>query len=291
MPISPVSVQDDGHFPAAPSGRTMGADRRDDGFHRTVQGSMTMIEKRSRAAGWWFTTLVVVGTAACTVDVDIGTDELTGSGVREARVFDLAGFDRLDASHTFAVEVTVDPEGDPRVEITADDNLFDEMEVEVRDSTLHLGFADGVNVRTDEPPRAGIVVPALRGVDGSGASTITVTASETAVDDVELSGASSCTIDGVEGASISIQLSGASRATVRGSTGSANLDVSGASTLTVDGLTVGTAQVDVSGASRVDFGSLETVTGQVSGASTVSIEDTTDSRLDVSGASTVRRRP
>ncbi len=234
-------------------------------------------------------TLAVTIASACTVDVKIGGDELTGSGVRETRTFDLVGFDRVDVSHTFTAVITVEAGGDHLVEVTADDNFFDAVEVEVRDSTLHIGFEDSVNIRSDERPEAIVVVPGLSGVTGSGASALTVVASGTAIHDVELSGASTLTAGGLAGAAMTVEASGASTMTLEGSATSVELGVSGASSADLAGLVIDRARVEVSGASRVEFGTAQAVSGDVSGASTVTLDERTIADLDVSGASTVRR--
>lgn len=250
-----------------------------------------MATKRSGRVGvsWLVGTLAVTIAMACTVDVNIGTDELTGSGVRETRTLDLAGFDRLDVSHSFAAVITVEPGGDHLVEVTADDNFFDAMEVEVLDSTLRIGFEDGVNTRSDERPEAVVALPGLTGVTGSGASALTVVASGTAIDELEVSGASTLTAQGLAGATTTAEASGASTLTLEGSATSVELGVSGASSADLVGLVIDRAGIEVSGASRVEFGTVQTVTGDVSGASTVTLDERTTADLDLSGASTVRR--
>lgn len=240
-------------------------------------------------AAWVIGTLAVTIAMACTVDVNIGTDELTGSGIRETRTFDVAGFERLDVSHSFSAVITVEPGGDHLVEITADDNFFDAMKVEVRNSTLHIGFEDRVNARSDERPEAVVAVPGLTGVTASGASAVMVVASGTAIDELEVSGASTLTAQGLAGATTTAEASGASTMTLEGSATAVELGVSGASSADLVGLAIDRAGIEVSGASRVEFGTVQTVTGDVSGASTVTLDERTTADLDLSGASTVRR--
>ena len=74
---------------------------------------------------------------ALTAPVQAG-DLLEGSGKLETRTLDLAAFTKIDLGGAFDVEVTIGKT--PKVELTIDDNLWDNLEAAVEDGTLDLDW-------------------------------------------------------------------------------------------------------------------------------------------------------
>ena len=216
-------------------------------------------------------------------------DRIKGSGNVETRSFDLADFDRIDISAAFEAEVAVVPGSAHEVKVSADDNLFDELRIEVDGRTLEIGTRP--NVRLDSTQMsAQVTLPGLFEVKASGASDVTVDPAGDELDDLEASGASSLHIFEVNSSELSIDVSGASRVEIDGSrTATAQIDASGASRVDLDGLPIDSASVDVSGASEVRFGPAAEVSGSASGASTVRVEEATHVDIKTSGASSVDR--
>jgi hypothetical protein len=198
--------------------------------------------------------------------VNIGSVHITGSGHTETRTYDLAGFQSLAVSHTFSVAVT---RGDAfSVSVTADDNVFDDLVVEKQGTQLRIGLRSRVAIIGPATLEATVTMPALSGVDLSGASRATLSGfTSTGTVALNASGASSFSGD-LGAGTLNLELSGASRADVTGQANSATLRASGASRLSLSGLVLKTATVDLSGASTAEVnvtGSIDRAT--VSGAS------------------------
>ena len=154
---------------------------------------------------------LAIAAAACTIDVDLGGEE--GSGVAETVSYDFDDFDRVSISAAFRADITV-VDGPASVEVTVDDNLVDDLEVELDGDRLEIGWDRGSR-RPDVTPTATISLPSLVELDLSGASSAGVTGVD--ADDLELeaSGASTIEVDG-SAERVSVDGSGASTVVVRG---------------------------------------------------------------------------
>lgn len=234
----------------------------------------------------------VVGLAltagACSIDINLGGEDIDGSGDIETRTYDVAGFDEISIQNALEADVTVSPGAEISVEVTADDNFFEYITIDVSSSTLKAKTEDDVNLRGER--LVTVVVPSLSRVDASGATSVNVDAGGTNVGAIDVSGASTLGILDLNADDIDIDVSGASNVAVAGDKiDSVTADVSGASSADLHLITVGDATVDVSGASHARFGEADRVVGDASGASNVRVESDTDVDIDTSGASSVDR--
>ena len=234
---------------------------------------------------------------------------LRGSGRLVTKDLDITGFDAIEAQSTFQVEVT---QGETySVSVTADDNVWERLEVGKRGDTLRLGLQQPRMINR-VTLRAKITMPALEAVEVSGASRVTARgfgekeaesfrlrvsgASRFSGDiqagdaDLEISGASRYEGE-VRAHSVDLALSGASRADVSGSVARLHLDVSGASTADMPDLTADGAEVRLSGASRAELNVTSDLDYELSGASTLTYAGRPRvGHSEVSGGSSVHQR-
>jgi len=194
-------------------------------------------------------------------------EALDGSGALVTEEFALTGFDRVEASHAFEVNVA---QGDTfSVVVSIDDNLAQYLRVEKRGSTLNIGLDPRRNYRNTDA-RAEVTMPELTGL--------------------QLSGATHGTIGGFDSAGgFTVEVSGASHLTGDIQTGDFLLDASGASRVTLSGSARGVV-IDVSGASHVDLADFAAVNADVeaSGASTVTVNASGRLDANASGASHIK---
>ena len=153
---------------------------------------------------------------------------LTGSGNVVTHEETITGFDRLDVSQGFQVDVR---QGDTfSVVIRVDDNVVEHLRVVKQGSTLKIGL-EQTRSYSDVSLQAEITMPELVGLDLSGGSRVAVSGS---------------------GEDISIDASGGSGADLAAFTVvNANVDASGGSQVTVN--VSGTLNVDASGGSQVYY--------------------------------------
>lgn len=114
--------------------------------------------------------LVVVAFASRDSD-DSVTGTTRGSGVSATETRDLPAFTELDLAGTNAVTVKV---GSPQsVQVTADDNLLDNVTTNVRNGGLVIDEVGSWSAKS--PMRVDVTVPSLDRVALTGTGTITVT--------------------------------------------------------------------------------------------------------------------
>jgi hypothetical protein len=191
-----------------------------------------------------FATILLMGCAQVTI---------TGSGNVVTQDEAISGFDKVDISQSFKVEIT---KGDNfRVVIRVDDNLVEYLNIVKQGSTLKIGLDPSNSYSiVNAIMEAEVTMPELVGLD--------------------LSGASVANLSGFESSkSLVVELSGNSDLLGDIQAGDSRFDVSGNSSVTISG-SGGDLTVDASGSSDVDLADFPGSDGSV----------------DASGSSTVRRR-
>ncbi len=215
--------------------------------------------------------LVAAGLVGC-----LGT--VTGSGKLITEEIDFGGFTRVEASHAFEVEIS--RSSSYGVSITADENLFDYIEVSISDETLKIRLKSGRSY-ISATLEARITMPELRRLELSGASRGTVSGFSS-LDDfrLELSGASSLQMVGISAGDITFDISGASRVSGNITAAYADFLVYGASTVQLQG-SASDIVINASGASRTELAAfpVNNAVVNLSGASTGTVN--LDGRLDV----------
>jgi hypothetical protein len=158
-----------------------------------------------------------------------GGSTIRGSGNVVTQEEAITGFDRLDVSQGFQVDVR---QGDTfSVVIRADDNLVEHVQVAKEGSTLVIGLKRSLSYSLQNVTlEADVTMPELTRADLSGGS--------------HLRG-------DVEAGDVTFNLSGGSHVTLSGSAGNLTVDADGGSHAKLADLTVVDADVDASGGSHV----------------------------------------
>ena len=209
-----------------------------------------------------------------------------GSGKRTTRELEFIDFTSVEVGSAFEVEIV--RADSYRISVTADDNLFEYIQVSKEGETLKIGLKILPLRPLFTTLRAEISMPRIYDLDLSGATKGTVSGFISTENlGIEVSGASSLDLVEMSAIDIEFELSGASRA--RGDItagGDARLNLSGASSVQLQG-SAGDLVIDASGASRVGLDSFPVASADVklSGASGATVN--LDGRLDadLSGAS------
>ena len=221
-----------------------------------------------------FTLVVAVPllTACCPIpDLSTlfgGDISITGSGNVVTRDFDLSGFDQVDVSHAFDVDIS---RGDTfGVVVRVDERVEEYLEVVKQGRTLKIGLTPRSysmeDVRTME---AEITMPELTGLELSGASRGIIGGFDSTEGlTVEVSGASHLMGD-IQAGDVRFAVSGASRVTLSGSAEDVIIDASGASRVDLADFPVEDANVAASGASQVTVNASGRLDVNASGASQV----------------------
>ena len=182
--------------------------------------------------------LVVIVTACSQIT--------TGSGQVVTQEMELSGFDKLDISQGFNVQVD---QGDEfSVVIRVDDNLIEYLQVEKVGDKLKIGL-EGNRIYGNSTLQANVTLPSLTGLDVSGGSDVSVNGTGEEIS-VDASGGSDADLASYSVVDANIDASGGSQVTINAS-GTLNVDASGGSQVYYLGSpTMG--QIDTSGGSDVD---------------------------------------
>ncbi len=190
---------------------------------------------------------------------------ITGSGNVVTQEEAITGFDKVDISQSFSVDIT---QGENfRVVIRVDDNLVEHLNVVKQGSTLKIGLDPSRSYTIlGATMDAEVIMPELVGLDLSGSS------------DANVSGF-------VSPNSLIVDLSGNSGLRGDIQAGDSRFDVSGNSSATLFG-SAGDVTVDASGSSEVDLTDFPASDGTVnaSGASTVTVNLSGRLDADASGS-------
>lgn len=227
--------------------------------------------------------ILVFLLAGC--EQDEPTISITGSGEVVIQELNLSGFDKVDISHTFKVEVRAGENFD--VVIRADDNIVEHLEVDKKGHTLRIGLKRDQRYDIKSATlEAEVMMPELAGLELSGASHATVTGFKATKSlDVHLSGASSVRGD-IEAGDARFGVSGASQVHLSGSAGDLTVYVSGASLVDLGAFAVRDARVDASGSTKVTVRPSGQLDAEASGVSQIIyLGSPTVGKRDTSGAS------
>ena len=196
-----------------------------------------------------------------------GFEGVTGSGNLLTKDISVAEFQKIEAGGSFHLDLT---QGDVQaVAVTADDNLWDHLDVRTVDGTLQLAMKPGSY--RDAHVSAKVVVPRVTGLSMSGASAAqlhNISAPDARVE-IHAGGASSVEGD-VRAKELTLDLSGASHATLQGQAEVVKVEASGATHAALDNFKGDVGRARVSGASNVAFVAKSRLDYEVSGASHLS---------------------
>ena len=204
------------------------------------------------------------------------------------RTFDLKNFNKLDLSSAFKIDVkqgsfySIIAEGDK-------DDL-DDLVARVSSTELQIKFKDSNWGWKNRRHRVNIsiVMPNLKGIDFTGASTSTVKGFGNQGNvEVKLSGASTSEIE-ISADDIKMDISGASKSTFHGKATNISVDLSGASHTELGDFPVQSADIEASGASFIRVSAAKSLSVDASGASTIRYKGTPSVKMNTSGASSVK---
>jgi hypothetical protein len=232
---------------------------------------------------------VVAVAAICTVLVLKGwPGVLIGSRNLEIKEYSFTNFTRIEISSAFEFEIK--QSSSYSINVTADDNVIDYVQVSQDGQTLRIRLATVPSLRL-VTLRTAVNIPQLHDLMVSGASRGTVSDfSSTEGLNITVSGASRVTGD-ITAGNVEFNISGASTIRLEGSADDMVAVVSGASRFNLGDFTVNDTDVKISGASTGTINLDGRLDANVSGASTLLyIGEPIMGTINVSGASTLSEK-
>lgn len=215
-------------------------------------------------------------------------ENITGSGDLTTETHDLSDFTRIEAQSGFQLEVIMSSTFS--IEITADDNVHEYIEVEKSGDTLSIRlrgtrFYHSVNLS------AKITMPNLYKIELSGGSQASITGFSSSHDfEADLSGGSRLSGD-ITAGDADFELSGGSQVNLEGVGDDLFIDASGGSQLDLEDFPIDDASIHLSGGSRATINISGTLDADLSGGSRVLYVGEPDlGDIDLSGDSTVSEK-
>ena len=213
---------------------------------------------------------------------------VTGSGNLTTETFDFSDFTRVEAQNGFQIEVT--QSSTFSIEITADDNVHEFIEVEKSGETLVIRLR-GNRFYRSVTLEAKITMPELYKLELSGGSQASITGFSSSHDfEVEMSGGSRISGD-ITAGDADFELSGGSQVNLEGTADDLIIDASGGSQLNLEAFSVDDAYIKLSGGGRATVNVSGTLDVDLSGGSRVLyVGEPTMGAIELSGDSTVSEK-
>ena len=240
---------------------------------------------------------VIIGIAAAVVVAVVllavfgviggGGFAIVGSGDLTSKNFDLSDFTEIVARSGFQLEIA--QSSTFSVEVTADDNAMDYINVSKSGNTLRIGPQWNRSFRS-VTLRAKITMPDLHEIKLSGGSQASISGFSSSHDlSVGLSGGSGVTGDITAGDAY-FDLSGGSQVNLQGTAEDLDINGSGGSQLDLEAFSVNNADVSLSGGGRATINLSGILDVNLSGGSRVTyIGEPTLGDINLSGDSTVSK--
>ncbi len=258
-------------------------------------------------SGWWLDRRIGFVAVALAL---MGCEFEEGSGHIVREQHDIPSVSRVHVGDGFDVEFTQGSAS--RLTVETDDNLMDDIEVDVHDGLVEVGWEhEGSFYEPSQPVKVQITLPRLSYFEGSGGSKLV--AREIAEDalSIKLTGGSVARVGEVWSNDMQVQLSGGSRAEFDLiSAARLDLDSSGGSIMNGAGLVpllsaqisggghlrgqdliTDRVQLQLSGGSQVDLTVTDVLKVDASGGSQVDFSGDASVDADLSGGSQVDRHP
>jgi hypothetical protein len=237
--------------------------------------------------GLWMVLIAALWITAAAGCESIAPTVLTGSGNPATRDFDLKDFAGVQAAATFNVQIT--RADSCQVRVTADDNLWDVLDISAAGNVLHLQTKPNTSVR-NTTLKAVVTMPDLTSLDLSGATRTEASGFNAGSDlTLKISGASNLSLANMQCGTAVLDISGGSKVTGSAILADSQVTVSGAGTLNLSGSGTNLG-IDASGGGQVilDQFAVQKLNLTLSGASTARVNTREISRADLSGGAQLR---
>ncbi|HPJ55820.1 MAG TPA: DUF2807 domain-containing protein [Bacteroidales bacterium] len=190
----------------------------------------------------------------------LSTIALAQKETLEKRNFQVDSFTGIAVSGV--VEVTLEKSASHSVSLETYNEVFEYIEVKVRNGILHIGFKDGGVPRSiqrkykDLKVTSKVTLPVLESVELSGVTKLFARDRFDSHDlNIELSGVSQAEFEYIESAAMDVEVSGVSKIQLYGETEQLDLEISGASKgfFVMENKSLTFANIEISGSSEGTF--------------------------------------
>lgn len=218
-----------------------------------------------------------------------GLIPITGSGNVVTQEEAITGFDKVDISHAFHVDIS---QGDTfSVVVRVDDNLVEYVQVIKKGNTLQIGLVPNPpNIRS-ATLQAEVIMPELSGLDMRGSSHVTIPGFKSAQALVVDASGSSHLQGDIQFGNVTFNLDGSSEVILSGSAQDVTIHASGSGQVDLSAFSVVDANVEAGGKSQVTVNVSGRLDVDASNASHVTyLGSPTLGKMDTSGSASIEQK-
>jgi hypothetical protein len=211
--------------------------------------------------------LTVSFGVACGLKNSQNSPGTTGSGVIKTDSRNIVGFKKIRAES--AIDLSVSVTNGFSVVVKADDNIISDVITKLDGDTLVISLKDKTNSK----------------------SKISISVTMPAIDGLDLTGATTATVSGVKADELTVSATGAAKAKIEGVAKTLKIKAVGASEVDAEGLTANKAEVDAVGASKIMVSATDELTASATGASGVTyVGEPKSLKQNASDVSTISKK-
>lgn len=218
------------------------------------------------------------------------THGIKGSGAAKSETVTLpaGSFDKISISAPADARITIG--GAPALHVEGYANVLQLLRSEVAHNTLRIYIEDEADLSTDKDIKMDISLPALTGLELSGAGKVSVDNAVTAQDfSLRSAGAGTVSFADLRVQSFKADMSGAADLALKGGTiGEGNFKISGSGNLSAFGVTQQAASISISGAGSAEVTAASRLDAAISGAGTVRYKGHPAVTRNISGIGSVQ---
>lgn len=232
--------------------------------------------------------LTLISCSLFLFSCDVYNDQVKPSGTITTRNEAFTDYNMIEASHAFQIYVNFS-DTEESIEIEANENLHQYIEVRKVNDVLYIGLRDHVSVQGSATLKAYVTTKHVSSYSGSGATRFVIESPLMSEDvHVYLSGASVFNGD-LQATNVVADLSGASVMNISGLADIFDMEASGASVFKDYGFEVKKLEAQISGASNISITVEDEINIEASGASSLKYKgNATVKSQNLSGASSIR---
>ncbi len=205
--------------------------------------------------------MVVIALSGCSLYIEKGSGNIT------TKEYPLSGFDEIDVSGAFQIQIRQDSVFS--VEVEGDDNLIDFIDAYMKGNTLIIDLKSGVRIRPSKKMILSVRAPVFKEIETSGACNVEAPALQASHLKLDMSGASEARIGQITAQKVEVDVSGATSVILSGTTNVLDIDASGASDVKCFGLAAQDVSVDISGAGDAEVNVSRNLKVEISGGASV----------------------
>jgi len=202
----------------------------------------------------------------------------------------VSGFNGIAASASFSIHVKID--GTESLKISADKDIINDIETEVKDGTLKIGMKNSFSwFRHVGKVDIYVTAKSLSALSNSGSGNIKIDAGELTGNDVtvKISGSGSITAT-VKSTGLNAHVSGSGTVNLTGSSNDADVTVSGSGQIRGQNFKALSVKAGISGSGNVYINADKSITAHISGSgSLVYSGNATNIDSSVSGSGRIRK--